>query len=342
MTEEQHSALAARTLSLEEPRWRQFRAAFAHRCPLGTESFAQRVRVLTELWQTFSPHASPLEKISPESDCPVCDATVQPIAARRRHNQAPLIYGACRGCGLGVLLQGGTAGTIYQQASYYQHRDAGNAGYERYLAERAYREAKGRRLLQWMVNHAQRKLTTLLEIGSGFGFTRAAAEQLGMVTAGVDVNPFAARMAAAIYGQTTFTGTLADASAATAIEPLHWDAVLYLFVLEHLPTPQEELFRAAQMLAPGGVLALVVPNMQALEREIFGASYRSFRHDHLWLFSVPSLQLLLERAGLTLIAAASECNIRLLSGFLTEQELNQLELDCRAADLLVLAERKSS
>lgn len=337
MTEQEHIALAARTLRVDESLWRQFKDRFAE---LKAESFEERVQELTRLWNSVSPQTAPpfLRR-----SCPVCQSTVQPIAARPIAEHAELVYGLCPSCGLGVLLSGGAADSIYSQASYYQLPDAGNAknfGYENYLAEREYREAKGRRLIERIKERAARPLKNLLEVGSGFGFTRAAAEQLGMTTAGIDVNPHAAQTALEVYGQTTFTGTLAEAVNAKAIAATDWDVALYLFVLEHLPNPQEELALAAQMLSPGGVLALVVPNMLALEREIFGAAYRSFRRDHLWLFSVASLRLMLERAGLRLLAAESECNIRLLKGFLTEEELNRLDAECRSADLLVIAERK--
>ncbi len=342
MTKQEYSALAVRTLAVEESCWRQFADGFAKLCPTGKESFDHRIRTLTRLWNSLSPHAIPPELHLLNSDCPVCSAKVQTFAVRRIAEQPPLVYGACDHCGLGVLLSGGVADSVYTQPDYYQQRDAGNAGYDHYLAEREYREAKGRRLIEWISKRAARPLKTLLEVGSGFGFTRAGAEQVGLKTAGVDLNPFAAQMAQEIYGQATFTGTLAQAVATKAIPDACWDVVVYLFVLEHLPDPEQELMLAAQMLAPNGVLALIVPNMKSLEREIFGASYRSFRRDHLWLFSVASLQLLLERAGLKMIAAESECNIGLLRGFLTEQELNQFDADCRSADLMILAERNQT
>ena len=342
MTEQNHIALAARTLAVDESCWRQFADGFAQLCPTGKESLDHRVQILTQMWNSLSPHAIPLEHHVLTADCSVCFAKVRTIAVRRIAGKASLVYGACERCGLGVLLSGGVADSVYSQPDYYQQRDAGNVGYDHYLAEREYRETKGRRLMQWIAKCAARPLNTLLEVGSGFGFTRAGAGQTGLKTAGVDLNPHAAQMAQEIYGHTTFTGTLAEAVAAKAIPKASWDVVLYLFVLEHLSDPEHELKLAAQMLSPNGVLALVVPNMKSLEREIFGASYRSFRRDHLWLFSVASIELVLERAGLKMIVAESECNVRLLRGFLTEQELNQLDADCRSADLMILAERNQA
>ncbi|MCI0660917.1 MAG: class I SAM-dependent methyltransferase, partial [Acidobacteria bacterium] len=229
--------------------------------------------------------------------------------------------------------------SIYGRPEYYFRQDSDRAGYRNYLAEKNYRETKGRRLIEWMIARAGRPLHNLLEIGSGFGFTRAAGKQLGLATRGVDLNPYAAQIAEAIYGFDTFTGTLAETLEKKLISTSSADAILYQFVLEHLENPEDELRVASKVLSQQGVLTLVVPNMQSVEREIFGASYRSFRRDHLWLFSPDSLNLLLERAGLRMIAMESECNIGLLRSFLTEEELRQLSVDCRAADLLVIAEK---
>ncbi len=338
----EHVALVLRTLGIDQDCWGLFMEGFAAQCPAGTKSLDHRIRTLKEIWRSLSPHEATLDKMFDyDRRCPVCGMeAVAVVAARRQEDAPPLVYGACGACGLGLLLQGGAKSSIYAQPDYYQSRDSGGAGYESYLAERAYREAKGRRLVKWIRSRTVRPLQTFLEVGSGFGFTRDGAEQLGLTTIGVDLNPYAAEVARELYGQHTFRGTLAEALESKAVTPNSHDIVFYQFVLEHLENPADELKLAARSLARRGVLALVVPNMQLPEREIFGASYRSFRHDHLWLFSSGSLKLLLERAGLWIIAIESECSTRLLRGFLTEAELNQLDAGCRSADLIVIAERK--
>ena len=341
IAEPKHIALVLRTLKIDRDCWRRFVEGFAAQCPAGTESFDRRVQVLRQIWKSLSPHETALDaSFDHDRRCPICAAeAVTIVAARRQEGALPLVYGACEECGLGLLLQGGAKSSIYAQPDYYRRRDSGGAGYENYLAERAYREAKGQRFVEWIQSRAARPLRSFLEIGSGFGFTRAGAERLGLSTAGVDLNPYAAQVARELYGQHTFTGTLAEAMESGTMAAGAWDIVCGQFVLEHLENPGDELKLVARALSRGGVAALAVPNMRSLEREIFGASYRSFRHDHFWLFSAESLKLLLERAGLRIVAIESECNIRLLRGLLSEPELYQLDRDCRSADLLVIAER---
>lgn len=339
---EEHVALILRTLGIDEDCWRRFVEEFGAECAAGEENFTQRIAVLKQLWRSMSPHeAPPDDSVAYDRRCPVCGASCVDIVARRRQaDDFPLVYGACGNCGFGILLRRATEGAIYDRPEYYLRRDGDRAGYENYLAEKNYRETKGRRLIEWMLARAARPLQTLLEIGSGFGFTRAAGEQLGLATRGVDLNPYAAQIAQAIYGFDTFSGALAEALDTKAFSAGSADAILYQFVLEHLENPEDELRIASQALSQQGVLMLVVPNMQSVEREIFGASYRSFRRDHLWLFSPGSLNILLKRAGLRMIAMESECNVGLLRPFMTEEELRQLSAGCRAADLLVIAEKK--
>jgi SAM-dependent methyltransferase len=175
---------------------------------------------------------------------------------------------------------------------------------------------------------------TLLEVGSGFGFTRAAAEQRAIATAGVDLNPHAAAAARRLYGFDTLVG---DAAAARGT----FDLVLYQFVLEHLPDPAAELRRAAALVAAGGALALVVPSMDAVEIDLFGPAYRSFRDDHLHLFSRRSIERFLDGAGLRVAAARTACSIGLLRGFFAADELAALDAAGRGPDLTVLARRPS-
>jgi 2-polyprenyl-3-methyl-5-hydroxy-6-metoxy-1,4-benzoquinol methylase len=177
----------------------------------------------------------------------------------------------------------------------------------------------------------------MLEIGSGFGFTRAAAASLGWKTMGIDPNPAAAAGAKRLFGMETIVGTLSSALESGAVGRGTFDMVLYDFVLEHLADPEAELRRAAGLLSPAGVLALVVPSMAAAEVEVFGGAYRSFRSDHRHIFSPTSLERLMERAGLRLSAVQSGCTVHLLKGVLTDEELLQLYEDGRGADLTVVA-----
>ena len=49
-----------------------------------------------------------------------------------------------------------------------------------------------------------------------------------------------------------------------------WAAVVFWHSLEHLPDPGDAIEHAARLLAPGGVVAVAVPNNESLQAEVFG------------------------------------------------------------------------
>jgi SAM-dependent methyltransferase len=79
-----------------------------------------------------------------------------------------------------------------------------------------------------------------------------------------------------------------------------WAAIVFWHSLEHLPTPGDELERAAALLAPRGVLVIAVPNAGSLQARIFGDRWLALdlpRH----LVHVPARSLVtrLRSLGLT-------------------------------------------
>jgi hypothetical protein len=79
--------------------------------------------------------------------------------------------------------------------------------------------------------------------------------------------------------------------------------------------------------------------MEATERRIFGASYRSLRADHLHLFSRASLRRCLARAGLAEKAFKSHCALHLLRGFVGAAGVEEIYRAGRGPDLFMVAGR---
>ncbi len=330
----EHVALVQRILRVDDVVWRQALGSYYSR--LQDSDKQSRLRALQESWSSYSPHTASLPAAS-KSACPVCSTlSVTPLLSRSTGET----YGLCNQCGHGVLLSTPSPSEVYSRPDYYQQRTNSGVGYDGYRQEREYREAKADRLFDW-ISRKRDSVRSVLEVGSGYGFNRAAAERRGWHTMGVDLNPAAASAADELYGMQTFTGTLSQALTTGAIESGCWDLVLYQFVLEHVADPIAELHYAAQATAPGGQVALLIPSMQAVERVVFGASYRSFRPDHLHLFSWRSLDLCLSQAGLRRVASRSECSVHLLAGFLTSEELHELYESGDGPDLVVLAAREA-
>jgi 2-polyprenyl-3-methyl-5-hydroxy-6-metoxy-1,4-benzoquinol methylase len=336
---DEHVRLLVRTLGIDEAAWSATLDRYAAQVRAGA-SVAERLSALTEAFRPASPHSAPL----PPADCSTCPACLAPtsipcVARRAGAGQEPCVYGRCSACGHGALLAGASSAAIYQGADYYRSRRPDGAGYADYAREQAYREAKGASLLEWLESSVAGlpAAPALLEVGSGFGFTRRAAERRGYRTGGVDANPYAAQAASERYGLSTVTGTLASALERREVKKHAWDVVLYQFVLEHVSDPGLELSHAAEALVPGGHLLIVVPNMATFELGVFGAAYRSLRADHLHLFSPASARTLLRAAGLSEVVHKTSCNLQLLRGFLSQPELDELYQADAGPDLSLIA-----
>jgi hypothetical protein len=72
---------------------------------------------------------------------------------------------------------------------------------------------------------------------------------------------------------------------------------------------------------------------------VFGAAYRSFRGDHLHLFTRASLGAMLAEAGFVLHLCESGCNIHLFGEVLSPPALARLYESGRGPDLLAVARR---
>jgi SAM-dependent methyltransferase len=346
--------LIARTLQITPDTWQSVLAEYRARVPPSAdretpdEEIGRCLTALGPIYRRHDPRGVPPPAPAPAAVCPGCrrSGTEAAVGVSSR-----LSYGRCPHCGHGVRLGAGAdwnESAVRQRhadADYFRKRDGEGAGYDGYAREAAYREAKGARLIERLRALPLPEIRTLLEVGSGYGYTRVAAERAGVRTGGVDLNAEACREAAARYGLQTFQGTLADALAEppAAVPPRlargTWDAVLYQFVLEHVVDPVRELTVAREALRPGGWLVLAVPNMDAAEIEVFGPAYRSFRGDHLHLFTRASLEAMLAEAGFRLHLCESGCNIHLLGDVLSPPALARLYESGRGPDLFAIARR---
>jgi SAM-dependent methyltransferase len=78
-----------------------------------------------------------------------------------------------------------------------------------------------------------------------------------------------------------------------------WAAVVFWHSLEHLPAPGHAVEHAAELLAPGGVVVVAVPNTDSLQARVFGDRWLHLDLPrHLVHLSARSLTAGLERRGL--------------------------------------------
>jgi 2-polyprenyl-3-methyl-5-hydroxy-6-metoxy-1,4-benzoquinol methylase len=170
----------------------------------------------------------------------------------------------------------------------------------------------------------------LLDVGSGYGFLRAAAGDLGWYHEGVEVSRHACDAAKGMFGFESFQGNLgAHASRG-------FDCVSMMDLVEHVADPITLLKQVAQRLVPGGLCVIRTPNLLAAEREVFGHCYHSLKAEHLHCFSPESLSRALAGAGLEPVFCVSESH--LFRGLLG-QGTAILARTLRGSDLLAAGQR---
>lgn len=228
-----------------------------------------------------------------ERDCPVCGAAG--AAARPLFEKLGMRIVECPGCGLTfsrTVLDDAHDRALYVQSAAqtgYQDlkRNAAYASLERiksrYIVERLgdFRAPPGR----------------LLDIGPGSGKLLEAAAEAGWEALGIEANEEFAAVSRApgvrvIHG--FFPGVLPAGE--------RFEAIALLDVIEHLREPLPLLRTAAARLAPGGVVAIQVPNVASLLVQLEGARNSNYCHGHWSHFNPRTLAALGRAAGLETLA----------------------------------------
>jgi len=222
-------------------------------------------------------------------DCPLCHRTPTPFAV----DFQGLSLARCGGCGLElhsprpVLEQMATA--VYGAA--YHRTDEATA------------DARHRRHYRRQLARLERLTASgggrLLDVGCGAGaFLRFAAER-GWTVEGTD---FVVSDLARASGARVWDGELP----AIAFGGARYDVVRFNHVLEHTRDPLVELRAARDLLSPGGLLLVGVPNLAGIGVRLKSLQSRlrlkrkRWRHyaalHHLWFFTPTTLASLVEAA----------------------------------------------
>lgn len=130
-----------------------------------------------------------------------------------------------------------------------------------------------------------------LEIGCSTGEMLAAAGSSFMAM-GVEADEKSSRLARA-HGLDVFSGTLSDAR----FPDRHFDAAAMYHVIEHVPSPREELRELRRIIRPGGWLVLETPNIATAWYTLLGARWRQIIPDHIFFFTPRTITRLCESSG---------------------------------------------
>jgi SAM-dependent methyltransferase len=189
----------------------------------------------------------------------------------------------------------------FYKAAYFRKTCAMSLGYEDY---RGLGEINARRM--WGVMKAKylgsRTGGRLLDVGCATGGFLSEASRDGWRCTGVEMSAEAVDIAGREFGLEVLHGGLST----EALGDRRFDVITMWHVLEHMIEPMTALKRACELLVPGGMLFVELPNWKSLGRLLKGAKWSQLKPpEHINFFSPSSLSVAVEKAGLRTILATS-------------------------------------
>jgi SAM-dependent methyltransferase len=181
----------------------------------------------------------------------------------------------------------------YMDATYAGDRLA--ATYERVMALPPQRSDNTARVARVLA--AAGAAGRALDVGAGLGVFPARLSEAGWEVTALDPDPRAAEHLRTRVGVETVHADFL-AGALTGLGP--FDLVTFNKVLEHVEDPVAMLARSAQVLAPGGLVYVELPDAEGAAAD--GPGREEFFIEHLHVFSLASTALLGRAAGFSVTA----------------------------------------
>jgi len=145
----------------------------------------------------------------------------------------------------------------------------------------------------------------LLDVGTGEGTLLLAAVEMGWKAEGTEIASVMIHHMREKFGLTIHQGVLEDLD----LPPHSFDAIIMNHVLEHVSDPRITLENIAELLSPGVLVRIEVPNLASLSnrgknfQRRFGLKKNPWKHyspdHHFWFFPPRTLTATLETAGLS-------------------------------------------
>ncbi len=216
--------------------------------------------------------------------CTLCEHQALPYFSKHGYQ-----YARCSSCAFVFVTPLPDTSLVYQD-SYFSGADHG-FGYVDYDSDKEAMRSTFEKYLELAETVHPRK-GTLLDIGAATGFFMSIAQGMGWETHGIEISPYAAKLADA-KGLSVLVGTIEN------YHPEHvYDAITMLDVLEHVDNPREALHKAFRLLNHGGVLVINTPDTgSAIARLLRSLWHQYIPPEHIALFNEKNITALLEETG---------------------------------------------
>lgn len=204
----------------------------------------------------------------------------------------------CRSATLDTLPEPSAIAALYPSHYTFKAAEAHASPMRRLLARLEwrlfYRGTSQRRLaiLRQLTGLASGRV---LEVGCGSGLFLRALADAGYDVEGVELAGSDVEYARRRLGLSVFHGSLESAG----LPAHHYDVVLLVYVLEHIPDPAQTLAEAARILKPGGWVVAGLPVLDSGQSKLLGARWAAVTEAprHVAIPSFDGARCLLARAG---------------------------------------------
>ena len=249
---------------------------------------------LRQLAQISAIQEESMDRNAPTADtafCPYCSGIgkffVSSTDTNRGTTDAHFDYYQCKECGL-----------VFMHPLPKNMRPYYEGGYQTIpnnLSELREIAAKERYRMKPILKH--KSGGKLLEIGPWMGIFACNAKDAGFDVAAIEIDPTCVDFLNNVVGVRTIQSSNPAETLAAMDEK--FDVITLWHSLEHIPTPWLVVQRAAERLAPGGILLIAIPNIESYE---FSLLRRSWVHldcpRHLYFYPIQSLLKLCSDNGL--------------------------------------------
>lgn len=178
-------------------------------------------------------------------NCPVCESSASSVV----HTGSFYLLRRCNACRTNFQERTGAPSKGYGE-DYFQSNHRAAYGKTYIEDEENIRAIAGRRL--GIIGRLIPAGGRILDVGSALGIFCDEAARRGFRAEGVEVSGYARRFAKERFGVVSH----ADVRAAKG----PYDALALWYTLEHMEAPRAFLGQALKLVAPGGVIAVAVPN----------------------------------------------------------------------------------